>query len=54
MKLTDMHTHILYGGDLLAQSLNDSMELIMEEWARYPDYYDATLCLKFDILNGSF
>lgn len=34
MKLTDMHTHILYGIDDGAQSFNDSMELIMEEWAQ--------------------
>lgn len=34
MKLTDIHTHILYGIDDGAQSFNDSMELIMEEWAQ--------------------
>lgn len=32
MRLTDMHTHILYGVDDGAKDLKDSMELITEEW----------------------
>ena len=31
MKLTDMHTHILYGVDDGARSLKDSIRLIMVE-----------------------
>lgn len=32
MKLTDIHTHILYGVDDGAQTLSDSMDMISEEW----------------------
>ncbi len=32
MTFSDIHTHILYGVDDGAKDLNDSMELITEEW----------------------